>query len=140
MRRGEKNAKKKKKEKNVPANKNIVCSDKSIQFCNFSIVFQTLLKSDFTDAVNTSEVLFPQKIFSKIQVQVICKCRLYTPIYSSQLYVPTPQPSFSGHTVLYKSLNLNFSETCLHPVALRMAKTPLSFGLPKCNRVKGPPY
>ena len=45
-----------KKKKNDPANKNTVCSDKSIQVCNFCSVFQTLLKSDFIDAINTSEI------------------------------------------------------------------------------------
>ena len=71
----------KKKKKNEPADKNTVCSDKSIQVCNFYSVFQTLLKSDFIDAVNTPEIHFPPKIFSKIQVRFIRKCWLYTPVY-----------------------------------------------------------
>ena len=80
-----KRGRKKKKKRNEPADKNTVCSDKSIQVCNFCSVFQTLLKSDFIDAVNTSEIHFPPKIFSKIQVRVICKCGLYTPVYSNTL-------------------------------------------------------
>ena len=53
--------KKKLMKKNEPADKNTVCSDKSIQVCNFCRVFQTLLKSCFIDAVNTSEIHFQKK-------------------------------------------------------------------------------
>ena len=53
-----KRARKKKDNNNIPADKNIVCSEKRIQFCNFSSVFQTLLNSNFIDAVYTSEILF----------------------------------------------------------------------------------
>ena len=70
MRRGETSAKKNDDENNIPADKNIVCSEKRIQFCNFSSVFQTLLNSNFIDAVYTSKILFSPKIFAKIQVQV----------------------------------------------------------------------
>ena len=57
--------KKKLMKKNEPADKNTVCSDKSIQVCNFCRVFQTLLKSCFIDAVNTSEIHFQKKILQK---------------------------------------------------------------------------
>ena len=69
--RGETRAKKK---NNEPADKNTVCSDKStcIQVCNFCSVFQTLLKSDFIDAVNSPKYIFLPKFSPK------SKCRLYT--------------------------------------------------------------
>ena len=38
--RGETSAKKKYDNNNIPADKNIVCSEKRIQLCNFSSVFQ----------------------------------------------------------------------------------------------------
>ena len=79
MRRGETSVKKKKE--NEPADKNTVCSHKSIQVCNFCSVFQTLLKSDFIDAVNTSEIHFSPQIFSKIQVRVIVNAG-YTPPFT----------------------------------------------------------
>ena len=53
---------------------------KVYRFAIFVAFFQTLLKSDFIDAVNTSEIHFPPKIFSKIQVRAIRKCGLYTPV------------------------------------------------------------
>ena len=76
-----KRARKKNDNNYIPADKNIVCSEKRIQVCNFSSVFQTLLYSNFIDAVYTSEILFSPKIFAKIQVRVIRKCGLYTPVY-----------------------------------------------------------
>ena len=78
-----KQARKKYDNYNIPADKNIVCSEKRIQFCNFSSVFQTLLNSNFIDVVYTSEILFFPKNFTKIQVRVIRKCGLYTPVYGS---------------------------------------------------------
>ena len=57
----------KKDNNNIPADKNIVCSEKRIQFCNFSSVFQTLFNPNFIDAVYTSEILFFPKFFAKIQ-------------------------------------------------------------------------
>ena len=73
---------KKENNKKVPADKNSVCSDKSKQFFFFfSSVFQTKVKSDFIKAVNTSEILFSPKLFSKIQVRVIRKSGLYIPFY-----------------------------------------------------------
>ena len=72
---------------NIPADKNIVCSEKRIQFCNFSSVFQTLLNSNFIDAVYTTEILFSPKFFAKIQVRVICKCGLYTPVYGYRFFL-----------------------------------------------------
>ena len=62
---------KKKDNNNIPADKNIVCSEKRIQFCNFSSVFQTLLDSNFIDAVYTSEILFSPKVLPK------SRCGLY---------------------------------------------------------------
>ena len=48
---------------------------------HFSSVFQTKVKSDFINAVNTSEILFPPKLFSKIQFRVIHKSGFYIPFY-----------------------------------------------------------
>ena len=65
MKQARKKKKKNRKKKNEPGDKNTVCSDKSIQVCNFCSIFQTLLKSDFIDAVNTSEIHFPPKFSPK---------------------------------------------------------------------------
>ena len=51
----------------------------------FSSVFQTKVKADFLNAVNISEILFPPKLFSKIQAQVIRKSGLYIPFYDVNL-------------------------------------------------------
>ena len=51
----------------------------------FLAFFQTKVKSDFINAVNTSEILFPPKLFSKIQVRVIRKSGLYIPFYDVNL-------------------------------------------------------
>ena len=58
--------------KNVPADKSTVCSEKKYTvlqfFFSFSSLFQTkMLKSNFIDAANTSEIL----LFSEIQTRVI---------------------------------------------------------------------
>ena len=50
-------------------------------FSFFSSVFQTKEKSDFIYAVNTSEILFSPKRFSKIHVRVIRKSGLYISFY-----------------------------------------------------------
>ena len=52
---------------------------------HFSSVFRTKVKVDFLNAVNTSEILYPPKLFSKIQVQVIRKSGLYIPFYGVNL-------------------------------------------------------
>ena len=83
MKRARKKNKIKNDNNNIPADKDTVCSEKRIQFCNFSSIFQTLLNSNFIDAVYTSEILFSPKIFAKIQVLVIRKCGLYTPVYGT---------------------------------------------------------
>ena len=59
---------KKKIIKKVPADKNSICSHKSKQFFSFSSVFQTKEKSDFINAANTSEILFPPKLSPKCRV------------------------------------------------------------------------
>ena len=76
-------ARKKNNSNNIPPIKTSYVQKKRIQFCNFSSVFQTLLNSNFINAVYTSKILFFPKIFAKIQVRVIRKCGLYTPVYGS---------------------------------------------------------
>ena len=58
---------------------------KDTVFFMFLSFFQTKVKSDFINAVNTSEILFPPKLFSKIQVRVIRKSGLYIPFYDVNL-------------------------------------------------------
>ena len=71
VRWGETSTKKNDDNNNIPADKNILCSEKRIQVCNFSSVFQTLLNSNFIDAVYTSEIHFSQKFSPK------SRCGLY---------------------------------------------------------------
>ena len=67
--------------KNVLANKNwTYVKTKEYRF-SFFLVFQTKVKSDFINVVNTSEILFSQNLFSKIQVRFIHKRGLYIPFY-----------------------------------------------------------
>ena len=55
----------------IKNDKNNIPADKNIQFFNFSSVFQTLLNSNFVDAVYTSEILFSPKFSPK------CRWGLY---------------------------------------------------------------
>ena len=80
MRRGE-TSPKKNDNNNIPADKTSYVQKKGYSFAIFQAFFQTMLNSLFIDAVYTSEILFSQKIFAQIQVRVIPKCGLYTPVY-----------------------------------------------------------
>ena len=60
-----------------------VCSDKSIQVCNFRSIFQTLLKSDFIVAVNTPEIHFSPKNFLQNLGSVYTQMRVIHPVYSN---------------------------------------------------------
>ena len=78
-------------------------------FFMFLAFFQTKVKSDFINAVNTSEILFPPKLFSKIQVRVIRKSGLYIPFYDVNLAL---QLRFKKGDFFNLNKNTGFANTC----------------------------
>ena len=82
-----------------------MCSEKRIQFCNFSSVFQTLLNFNFIDAVYTFEILFFRKFSPK------SRCGLY--VNAGYTPLSTVSRKCFQKTLNYRSNFINYRDSYL---------------------------